>query len=463
MYKNNKYLNSVYSLAPQFLKNGLAGAYSFVVAKKKYGQIFLHWSKLLKESQYYNSAQLEGLQKGLFNDFIKSATSYSKFYGSLVKENGLELDPLSDLKSIKKFPIINKAIVRENYDDILNKKYSKYKFSSSGTTGMSLNVYLDQEAYQREYAFRWHFLAIAGAERKNRFAYFLGNNLHLSERKNPPFHIIDPYEHSIYFSIFHMSDGTLKYYLDAFNHFRPIFVKGYPSGLYIFAKFIKNKGLNVFKPKALFSASETLHDFQKQLLEEVFQCPVYQWYGQVETTINIHECEHRRLHVKEEYGLLELLNEKGEEANPGEIANAIATGWGNKAFPLIRYDTGDNMILASEKTCPCGRNGRIIEKIIGRDEDFIITPEGRKIGRLDFIFKPVNTVAESQIIQESLDTIVVKIVPVAGYSLRDEKLIKEMIHKYLGDSINLQIQQVKSIARSTNGKIRYVISYVKQP
>jgi phenylacetate-CoA ligase len=169
------------------------------------------------------------------------------------------------------------------------------------------------------------------------------------------------------------------------------------------------------------------------------------------------------LHVKEEYGLLELNNEKGEDAKPGETAIAIATGWGNKAFPLIRYNTGDNMILASEQNCPCGRNGRIIEKIIGRDEDFIITPEGRKIGRLDFIFKPVNTVAESQIIQESMDQIVVKVVPIVGYTIHDEKIIKEMINKYLGNSFHVRIEVVKSIERSANGKIRYVISKMMQP
>jgi phenylacetate-CoA ligase len=462
MYKSNKYLHSLYSLSPQFVKNGLAGFYSFLVAKKKYGQAFLQWSALLKKSQYYNSVELEKLQVRLLNDFIKSAVNNSKYYRNIALNCGLDLDRLLDLKSIKKFPVINKKVVRENYDDILNKQSAKYKFSSSGTTGASLHVYLDEEAYQREYAFRWHYFEMAGAKRKDKFAYFLGNNLHPSEKQKPPFHIIDPYEHSIFFSLFHMSDENLKYYLKAFNHFRPSFVKGYPSGLYIFAKFIKDHGLKVHKPKALFSASEVLHDFQKSILEEVFQCPVYQWYGQVETTINIHECEHRQLHVKEEYGLLELLNDDGNDAKPGEIANVIATGWGNKAFPLIRYNTGDNMILALDQNCPCGRNGRIIEKIIGRDEDFIITPEGRKIGRLDFVFKPVDTVDESQIIQESLNQILVKVVPMPGYSEHDEQLIKKMIIEYIGTSMNIRIEKVKSIERSANGKIRYVISKVIQ-
>lgn len=463
MYKSNKYLYSLYSWSPQFLKNGIAGAYSFLVAKKKYGPVFLDWSELLKESQYYNSKELEELQVRFLNDFIKNSVTNSEYYRSSALSIGLNLQQPQDLKSIKKFHIINKTIVRENYNNILNKTYAKYKFSSSGTTGTSLHVYLDDEAYQREYAFRWHFFAIAGASRKDRFAYFLGNNLHHPEKQKPPFHLIDPYESSIFFSLFHMSDENLKYYLKAFNNFKPSYVKGYPSGLYIFAKFIKDFGLKVHKPKAFFSASEVLHDFQKKIIEEVFQCNVYQWYGQVETTINLHECEHNRLHVKEEYGLLELLNDEGSDAKPGEIAKAVATGWGNKGFPLIRYDTGDNMVLALEQNCTCGKNGRIIEKIIGRDEDFIITPDGRKIGRLDFIFKPLDTVSESQIIQESYDKILIKVVPLIGFTRSDEELIKKMISKYIGNSVQVRVERVKTIERMKNGKIRYVISKVSQP
>jgi phenylacetate-CoA ligase len=431
------------------------------VAKKKYGPAFIHWSTLLKESQYYNSVELEALQVRLLNDFIKSAVNNSKYYRNIAVKNGLDMDKLLDLKSVKKFPVINKALVKENYDDILNKLSAKYKFSSSGTTGTSLHVYLDEGAYQREYAFRWHFFSVAGASRKDKFAYFLGNSLFPLTHTKPPFHIIDPYENSIYFSIFHMSDNTLIHYTDAFNKFKAKYLKGYPSGLCVFADFIKRKKIQIHKIEAIFSASETLHEEQNNLLEEVFQCNVYQWYGQVETTVNIHECEYHNLHVKEEYGYLELLNDKGEDAKPGEIANAVGTGWGNTALPLIRYDTGDNMILAENQHCRCGRTGRIIEKIVGRDEDTIITPDGKKIGRLDFVFKPIETVIESQIIQETFKKIIVKVVPSHNFSQEDSLKIIKILKDYIGSDMSIKIEKVDRIERNPNGKIRYVISKVR--
>jgi phenylacetate-CoA ligase len=463
MYKSNKLLHSLYLSAPGFVKNGMAGIYSRLVARKKYGKYFVYWSELLKESQYYPADRLRQLQAEWMRDFLISALETSPWYRHLANEKGFDPDRLQNPVDVRAFPVLPKATLRTHYDEILSLADKKYKFSSSGTTGTSLHVYLDDEAYQREYAFRWHYLNMGGATRKDRFAYFLGNNLYPVNKQNPPFHIIDHFEHSIYFSLFHMSDSNLSHYVEAFNRFQPSFIKGYPSGIYVFARFIQDRKMVVHKLKAIYSASETLHEYQKKLFEEVFQCPVYQWYGQVETTVNIHECEHHRFHVKEEYGFLELLNEKGEDAKPGEIASAIGTGWGNKALPLIRYDTGDNMILAAEQTCPCGRNGRIIEKILGRDEDFIITPDGRKIGRLDFIFKPVDTVSESQIVQESMDRLVIKIVPQEGFSSRDEQTIRKMISTYIGNAMQVDIIQVNSIERSASGKIRYVISKVKQP
>jgi phenylacetate-CoA ligase len=461
MIKNDRYFHSFYSYSPPILKNSLASAYSILTSLKKYGRTYEQWRKILNESQYYGPEKLHSFQENLYSAFLTSVNSLSPFYSEIIKANNIDI---RHLREIKKFPIINKAIVKENYKSIIPDNFEslkKYKFSSSGTTGTSLHVYMTPEAYEREYAFRWHYLSIGGAGRKDKFAYFLGNNLYPTEQDKPPFHIIDYFENSIYFSLFHLSEKNLTHYLKDYNTFKPDYIKGYPSGLYAFAKYISEHNSSVHFPKAIFTASETLLDTQKKIIEEVFQARIFQWYGQVETTVNIHECEHHKFHVKEEYGFLELLNEQGNDALPGEVASVIGTGWGNTAFPLIRYDTGDNMILANDQTCKCGRTGRIIEKILGRDEDVIITPEGRHVGRLDFIFKPIENVVESQIIQESTDEIHVKIVPGPNFKNVEFKEIEKILFKYLGNHIKIRIEIVDEIERSANGKIRYVISKVK--
>jgi phenylacetate-CoA ligase len=317
------------------------------------------------------------------------------------------------------------------------------------------------EALQREYAFRWQYYSMGGARRGDRFALFQGQMVVPLSQRRPPFHIRNHAENTVMFSLYHMDDVSMHAYVAALNRFSPDYLYGYPSGLFVLASFLQARGLLTAQPKAIFTASEMLHGLQKDAIETAFRAPTFQWYGQVETTVNLQECDQHRLHVKEEYGLLELLAEDGTAARPGQIARAVATGWGNKAFPLLRYDTGDLMVLAEDQRCPCGRGGRIIERILGRDDDFILTPEGRYVGRLDFVFKPVDMVQESQIVQEDAMNLLVRVVPAAGYSASDERLIIEKLKERIGDSMRIRVETAPRIPRGAGGKFRYVVSNVR--
>ena len=97
------------------------------------------------------------------------------------------------------------------------------------------------------------------------------------------------------------------------------------------------------RPRAIFTASETLLEFQHAAIERAFAAPVFNWYGTTEMTCNIVECAFGGLHYRTDYGVLELL-EGGE---------MIATGLNNPAMPLIRYRAGD-IATARPGTCECG-------------------------------------------------------------------------------------------------------------
>ncbi len=85
----------------------------------------------------------------------------------------------------------------------------------------------------------------------------------------------------------------------------------------------------------------------------------------------------------------------------GEV---IATGFANRAMPLFRYRTGDVATLRKHAGCSCGRSRPIIEELDGRIEDYVVTPDGRRIGRMDHVFKDALLVKEAQILQSSRPT-----------------------------------------------------------
>ena len=102
------------------------------------------------------------------------------------------------------------------------------------------------------------------------------------------------------------------------------------------------------------------------------------------------------MHINEAFSFVELLKTEVKM-----VFQLVGTQLKNKKFPLIRYNTGDLVEYDPNFVCSCGRTSRVVSKIIGRDEDFIILKNNSKIGRLDHIFKNTVNIIESQIIQRT--------------------------------------------------------------
>ena len=129
-------------------------------------------------------------------------------------------------------------------------------------------------------------------------------------------------------------------------------------------------------------------------------------------------------------------------------------------MPLIRYDTGDQVAIDWRfDPCTCGRRLPVLKTIEGRNDDMIITKDGRHIGRLDPIFKKDLNIQEAQIIQETLDNFTIKYVKSESFTENDLQIIHESLCKRVGD-VNVIFEEVKQIPRTTAGKFQAVISRV---
>src|SRR5207237_7042627 len=133
--------------------------------------------------------------------------------------------------------------------------------------------------------------------------------------------------------------------------------------------------------------------------------------------------EKSELHLKLEHSAVEILNERDETCKAGESGRIVSACFGNQAFPLIRYDVGDVITISENQTSVCGRGGILIEKIVGRVEDYIVTPDGRLVGRLDHLFKDSLNVREAQIVQKQKDEIIIRLVCEHGFSETDKDSI----------------------------------------
>jgi phenylacetate-CoA ligase len=128
-------------------------------------------------------------------------------------------------------------------------------------------------------------------------------------------------------------------------------------------------------------------------------------------------------------------------------------------MPLIRYKLGDIAILSSEK-CSCGRGLPLIKQIVGREDDFIILPSGKKISpRMINVIENIPGVSSYRTIQETRERILVKIVKGKEFSKKTVYEVQKQIKLgCLGENIEVEVEIVKEIQRASRGKIRTVVS-----
>src|SRR5262249_52985021 len=106
--------------------------------------------------------------------------------------------------------------------------------------------------------------------------------------------------------------------------------------------------------------------------------------------------------------------------------------------------------------CACGRKLPMLESVEGRNDDTIITPNGRHVGRLDPVFKSNFPILEAQVIQDAPDHLLVQIVPAPGCNSDTESaLIAALAER--ADGMRIDVRRVNCIGRGPNGKFKSVL------
>jgi phenylacetate-CoA ligase len=262
-------------------------------------------------------------------------------------------------------------------------------------------------------------------------------------------------------SSFHLSRTNLPAYFDALARFAPAVMDGYPSTLYVLAKYLESRG-ETFPVRAVVTSSETLYDFQREVIEARFGCRVFDYYALAERVVFGSECEaHSGRHLAMEYGIAECVDAAGTPVARGVTGKLAGTSLHNLAMPLIRYVTND-MTALSDGPCSCGRQLELMDTVTTKAEDMLTLKDGRLISPsvLTHPFKPLDSIEGSQIVQTAPDAITVRIVPAANYDgALTKHLVKELGDR-LGQDMRIDVELVDKLESSPNGKFKWVISKV---
>lgn len=155
---------------------------------------------------------------------------------------------------------------------------------------------------------------------------------------------------------------------------QPAFVASYPSMLIELARWQRAGQLDI-APLALWSGGERLALSTRHWIEASFNAPVVNDYGASECLSIAFECRHGRLHLNDDWVILEPIDRQGAPVPPGEASHSVLlTNLANRIQPLIRYDLGDSVTFFPDR-CPCG-NPRPSFTVEGRHDDTLHLADG---------------------------------------------------------------------------------------
>lgn len=352
---------------------------------------------------------------------------------------------------LENWPILEKDEVRANprafvADDCDPR--GMFHEQTSGTTGKPIDIWRTRTTVSTLHAIadartgRWD-----GIPSDVRWARLGGQLVTPVRQRRPPFWVWNAAMRQLYLSSFHLAPDLIPHYLDALVRYKVVYLASYPSSAHALAQEIVRLGRSDLQMAAVYTNAEPLLPEQRATMEAAFQCPVRETYGMAESVAAASECSAGRLHQWPEFGHVEL-QEQGE---------LVATGLLNPDMPLIRYRVGDRARAPKGELgpCECGRGLPLMGRVEGRMNDVLFTPDGRPVFWLNPVFYGL-PVRQSQIIQEHLDVLRIRVTPAPGFNHETERTIVDRLRERMGD-VRVIVDRVIEVPRTANGKLRAIV------
>jgi phenylacetate-CoA ligase len=418
----------------------------------------------LERSQWETTDELERRQVAAARELLKHAAATCPYYAAEWGRLGLDPTRIESINDLQFCPLIDRDTIRIHRSAMRSHRADLRTFSKAtgGSSGMPLQFDVDHESNNHKMA-AWHRgYAWAGAGVGTKQFYLwgvpLGKQPAWKNWKHALYHWL--YRHKVV-SCFGLTEDRVDWYLRELNGYQPEVIVAYTNPLYCFARMLADRGLKSWRPQSIVVGAEKLHDFQRELIEQVFQAPVFETYGSREFMLIGAECpEHAGLHLTMENMIVEIVDDEGQPTPPGEEGNVVITDLTNRALPFIRYLNGDRAIAGFE-TCRCGRGLPLLKQVVGRRLDVLRTPDGRMVPGEFFphLMKDYAAVRRFQVVQPVLDQVELRIVRSEPWGAGEQQSLVERVHAVLGDCVEMRVAEVDDIPLTGAGKLRVVVSH----
>jgi phenylacetate-CoA ligase len=353
-------------------------------------------------------------------------------------------------------PVLLKETLQTCAEDFQSRSWMPAAHAATGgSTGIPLRLVRSLKSLVMEQAMIDHLAAKAGIElQQARVAVLRGDVIKDPNDDHPPFWR-QASSRRLVFSSNHLNAASYPAFERELLRFQPDVLLAFPSSLELITDLAEERESAV-RFKLVITSSETLRPGQRVRARRCFGAALLDYYGMAERVSAAYSLEDGECRFVFPYGFTQLV-----EASPGRY-RIIGTGLWNKRQPFWRYDTDDIAIV------PEGASAEQLERIAlgidtfsgieGRASDYLLMPDGSRIWTLDQIPYGVSGAATVQLMQESIDTAVLIVVPNSKFSDKTLDVLRQNFYMKAPRSIQLRLEVRDSPYRLANGKAPLFIS-----
>lgn len=436
------------------LKNILLLYFMIPIMDVVIGTKIFYYYRLIKKMNKWPAHKIKDWQNARFKEQINHFYTYSSYFRQIMQERNLTPDNFNTLDDIEKLPLINKVIIQRNYDNIIpsNIRKIRHKYASTGgSTGNPLQFLIDYDSWSYTTAIKIYSWQAIGYLYGDKYIALGSSSLFQVNKKS--------FKHIFYFFLkggiplngMNLSEEKLKEYVGVLKSKKVRYIYGYASAIFLLAQYVNRNNIRL-EIWGCFPTSEILTDTYREEIKKAFSCPILDGYGARDGGITAWEKQAGCFYVAHN-AFAETVGNYPEKGGPLLVTDLL-----NKAFPFIRYEIGDEAILA-DSTDFCNYNGQVFSKILGRVSNIIHLENGRVITGPGFtiLFKDLNVIAY-RITQTAGKSLKLEIQPAQNYTSGEEKIILDTFHKHAGTDCEITLEYVEKFEVSPSGKRLFFIN-----
>lgn len=432
---------------------------------KKEGFNMRELLNFVHKTQYWTREQWTEYHNAHIPALIEQAYNNVPFYKQWLDAAEVKPEEIRTVDDLDKIPIVRKADLIAHADEFRATNASEYAMihhHTGGTTGTPCAYDMDRYSWALNWAVKMRTFEWGGYRYGvDELGVMAGGSLIPGKKggwKNRLWRYINNY-YSI--PISHLTEELLEQHYKYLKNHHVRFMRGYPSALTVLVEYVREHH-GTLPMQAVFTTAEMLLPHQRKLMEEVFQCKLFDTYGCGDGMGGATECDaHGEFHVCEECSIMQIVDKNGKEVHDGEEGEIVLTALYNYGFPFIRYAPGD-MAVKSERVCACGRETKMIRVLNGRSSDNFKLANGKILNGLSLPFEELTEeVAQFQVVQVATDKVELLIVPkIHDLAPKREEALRKLLEYHCGEGISVEVKVVNEIEVPYSGKRRYVISKI---